>query len=154
MKAKLMMALMYRDEETLIACKKKLIELYGEIEQEGSPYNFNYTNYYEEEFGTNLKKQFIIFKKEIEIDELATLKHESTEIEKKFIQDNKRTINIDPGYLTEKELTLASFKERKDVKEDIGQGVFSHTVIDNRTETFGHTFKDYRDHLKFFFPEK
>ena len=145
---------MYAKEETLDECKKELIAKYGPIREEEEPYNFDQTTYYEEEFGTNLKKQFIIFQNHIQTNQLANIKHEITEIEKEFSKEGKRTINIDPGYLTDKQLTLASFKPRIDVKQDIGQGVYAHTVIDNRTETFGHTFRDYRDHLQFFFPEK
>ena len=151
------MAIMYSNEETYNECKQQLASEYGEIEKQSAPYPFDHTSYYEEEFGTNLKKQFIIFQNPIKTNQLATIKHEITAIETLFTHNNKRTINIDPGYLTASELTLASFKPRNQVKEEIASGIFSHTVIkviEGKPQTFPHTFKDYKDHLTFFFPEK
>jgi|TARA_B100002003_G_scaffold113466_1_gene104964 hypothetical protein len=154
---KLIMAIMYAQEETLNQCKQELTTKYGPIQKENTPYNFDYTQYYEEEFGTNLKKQFIIFQKEIQTDQLATIKHEITAIEALFTKNNKRTINIDPGYLTASELTLASFKPRNQVKEEIAKDIYAHTVIEvinGKPQTFPHTFRDYKEHLNFFFPQE
>ena len=156
MKGKLVMAIMYGSNDLLDKTKEILQQKYSPISKESSEFDFNHTTYYEEEFGTNLKKRFIAFEKEISEAELADIKHEITQIEKELSQNNKRTINIDPGYLNEKELVLASFKQRNEVKTDIGKSVYAHKVIevvDNKPTTFPHTFKDYKEHIDFFFPQ-
>jgi len=141
------MAIMYSSEELLDKSKSDLIKKYGPIEVEGEAYDFNFTNYYEPEMGKDLKKKFIIFEKEVTKEELADVKFFITEIEKKYSNNTGRTVNIDPGYLSEKELQLATFKE-KSFKEKIHDKVWVHKVLEfdgNNIKQFFHTFADYKD---------
>ena len=60
--------------------------------------------------------------------------------------NNKRTINIDPGYANKNEVVLASFKG-KDFKENLGNNVFAHKVLefnDGKAKEFWHTFPDFK----------
>ena len=142
----LFMAVMYSSEDIFTKAKNDLILKYGSLKAESSAYDFNFTNYYEKEMGSNLKKKFLIFNKEISKKDLIEIKLFITEIEKKYSQDNKRTINIDPGYLSSKELVLATFKG-KDFKEKISEDVFVHKILEfkeNEIIEFFHTFADYK----------
>ncbi|MFH2028757.1 MAG: DUF4416 family protein [Nanoarchaeota archaeon] len=149
----LIIAIMYSDNGTYVKVKSILIEKYGLIKKETEPYDFDkFTSYYEKEMGKGIIKRFLIFDKEIEKNDLVKIKHETTEVEKEFSIDNKRTINLDPGYLNNKELVLASFKKGTNYKEDMGQGVYAHKVLEFNGEikTFWHTFPDYKEHKELF----
>ncbi len=146
--AKLIIAIMYNKEGVYKKCKKCLTKEFGEIEKESNEYDFDrFTNYYEREMGKDLVKRFISFKERINKNKLAEIKLKTAEIEKKFLSGNKRMINLDPGYLTDKELVLASFKRGTNYKQSIGEGVYAHKVLGfkgKETITFWHTFPDYK----------
>jgi len=144
----LIIATMYSNKEKYDKVKSILTEKFNKITHESPEYNFDqFTSYYEKEMGKNLVKRFLIFNKQINKKDLIEIKKQTTEIEKEFSQNNNRTINLDPGYLNEKELVLASFKKGTNYKEDLGQGVYAHKVLefkDKKAIMFWHTFPDYR----------
>lgn len=141
------MAIMYSSDEDFNKAKNDLIKKYGSIKSQSPDYEFDFTDYYKDEMGSNLKKRFLIFNKEISKQDLVDIKFSITEIEKKYSINNKRTINIDPGYLSQKEFVLATFKPRS-FKEKIHDKVWLHKVLEfdgNNIKHFFHTFADYKD---------
>ena len=140
---------MYSDDSIYQECKRELIKLFDDIFKEGTPYDFDkFTSYYEKEMGKNLVKRFFIFKKQINKQDLKEIKLKTTEIEKKHSKEDKRTINLDPGYISENELVLASFKKGTNYKEDLGDGIYAHKVLefkDDKAVELWHTFPDYRE---------
>jgi hypothetical protein len=147
MKNLLFMAVMYSDENRFESAKKELIKKYGKIKAESFAYDFNFTNYYEPEMGSGLKKKFLVFEKLIFKEELVDIKFFITEIEKKYSNSGNRVVNIDPGYLSNTELVLATFKE-KSFKEKISDKVWAHKVLEfdgDNIKQFFHTFADYKD---------
>ncbi len=154
----LFIAVMYSSEDIFNKAKNDLIAKYGNIKAESFAYDFSFTDYYKDEMGSNLKKRFLIFNKEISKQDLIEIKFFITEIEKKYSQDNKRTIYIDPGYLSSKELVLATFKQRS-FKEKIHDKVWLHKVLEfneNNIKHFFHTFADYKlkENQQFLLDEK
>jgi hypothetical protein len=152
---KLMIAVMYSDTDLYTRCKSELVNEFGMIDAESEAYDFDkFTKFYEKEMGTGLVKRFIIFREPMESmeknksikDNLKKIKLKTAETEKSFSSEGRRKINLDPGYLTESELALASFKKGAGHKKDIGGGVFLHKVLEfkDRAIIFRHTFPDYR----------
>jgi len=139
---------MYSSIEIYNKVSSILTEKFKEIKKESNEYNFDqFTSYYEKEMGKNLVKRFLIFNHNTNKEDLIKIKKQTTEIEKEFSKDGNRTINLDPGYLNEKELVLASFKKGTNYKEELGEGVYAHKVLefkDGKAEIFWHTFPDYR----------
>ena len=148
MDSNLLIAIMYSNKETYNKVKLILIGKFKEIKRESDEYGFDqFTHYYEKEMGKNLVKRFLIFEKQIDKKDLIEIKRQTTDIEKAFAKNNNRTINLDPGYVNEKELVLASFKTGTNYKEGLGEGVYAHKVLkfkDGKIEIFWHTFPDYR----------
>ena len=157
-KTKLLIAVMYSDKDVYSDCKNDLIELYGEISVESDDYDFDkFTKYYEKEMGSELRKRFLIFEKEVSKEELKGVKLKITEIEKKFSENDKRRINLDPGYVSDKELVLASFKKGTNFKEDVGDGIYLHKVLEFKNKEvviFWHTFPDYKEKKEWFVENK
>ena len=147
MENKLIIAVMYSDKNIYEKVKSILIEKYGEISKESNEYDFDkFTHYYEKEMGSGLVKRFLIFSYNLEKNDLIKVKKETTEIENEFSKDGNRTINLDPGYVNKEELVLASFKKGTNYKEDLGEGVYAHKVLEFKdgVKIFWHTFPDYK----------
>jgi hypothetical protein len=87
-----------------------LISKFGPIESKSPSFEFDYTDYYKSEMGDNLIKQFYAFEKLIIPDTLPDIKHATIEIESSFASNGGRKVNLDPGYLEESKLVLASTK--------------------------------------------
>ncbi len=139
------MAVMYSSYDIFLKAKSDLISKYGSLKTESSPYSFDFTKYYEKEMGSDLKKIFLIFEKEISKKDLVEIKQFITSIEEKY-SDDGRTVNIDPGYLSQDEFVLATFKG-KDFKEKISEDTWIHKVLEFKGEEiieFFHTFADYK----------
>ncbi|HZX44739.1 MAG TPA: DUF4416 family protein [Candidatus Nanoarchaeia archaeon] len=145
----LLFAVMYSDKEIYDKSLLKLIAAYGAVKDECPEYDFDkFTPYYEEEMGKGLTKRFVVFEKAIEKKDLVSIKKETTDLEKKFSVDGKRQVNIDPGYIGQYELVLASFKRGRGYKQELGDGVYAHKVLefdDGGVQTFWHTFPDYKE---------
>ena len=142
-KVKLISGIFYRDIDTYEQVKQKLVEEFGEIDFESSEYDFNeFTDYYEKEMGTCLKKRIISFHQLIDRDILADIKEN---IEDSFSTNNNRDINIDTGYLTQHNIVLASAKQMPH-KVSIGKGYFGDVVLTYSNNNYYHYFKTFMDH--------
>lgn len=109
---KLIVGLIFRDEEVLKITKEKLIKRFGKIDFESQLFPFNFTTYYEKEMGKDLKRQFLSFEPLMKIENLPKIKIDTNELEKGFYLSNTddRRINIDPGYIAPEKLILATTK--------------------------------------------
>ena len=109
---KLFSALIFKKKEILLAAREKLVEVLGKIDFESNIFQFDYTNYYEKEMGKGLKRQFISFSRLIPPDSLPDIKNKTNEIEKELsdADTGNRAVNIDPGYLSEENVVLATTK--------------------------------------------
>ena len=88
--------------------QKLLIKKFGEVDIESNTQIFNYTDYYEDEFGQNLMQKLLSFSTLIRPEELVEIKTITNDLEKNNItkdinsdiNEYKRIINIDPGYIS------------------------------------------------------
>ena len=97
-------------EENLQKAKEKLSQYFGPIDCQSPSFLFDKTDYYEKEMGVNLFRVWFGFKSLINAEEIVSIKLKVNAIESFFSVDNKRTINIDPGYIDVGKLVLVSVK--------------------------------------------
>jgi hypothetical protein len=122
MQAKLICGIIFPNKELHDKAIKLLTEIYGEIDKESPEYSFTeFTKYYEPEMGKELKRKFLVFKRLIEMEQLP-------EIEKQMSKEGKRTVNLDPGYLTENQFVLASVKTSPN-KIYLAKGVSAQLIL-------------------------
>lgn len=143
--AKLIIGIMYAEEKIYEQTIEILKQQFGEFEQ-GPTINFNFTNYYQEETGKNLKKTYVVFEEQINREKLPQIKILTNKIEKDFLTEDKRKINIDPGYLTEHQVVLASAKEHPH-RIYLADGIYGQIVLvfcRNEWITVDKTFADYK----------
>jgi hypothetical protein len=108
-----------------------LVDLYGALENlfsaidhKSEIFDFDqFTSYYQSEMGKSLQKQIISFKTLLPAEQLPALKIATNSIEENFLLNGKRTINVDPGYLTAARMVLATTKDY-DHRIYLGMGIF------------------------------
>ena len=106
----------------------KLTEKYGEIDYESSLMDFIYSDYYNKEMGTPIKKFFVAFEKLQYPDKLYKIKLETNRIEDCFRIDSKRKINLDPGIINQSHLILATTKDGSH-RIPVKQGIFCEITL-------------------------
>jgi len=129
-------------KETLRALKKR----FGPVDYESPPLPFNKTDYYEEEFGKELKRKFYSFRKLIRAEDLPKIKIFTNNLEKKFTERGKRSINLDPGYLAPAKLVLATTKDYQH-RIYYGKGIYGEVTLKYKKGSFTPwewTYPDYR----------
>jgi len=136
----------YRDETTYEKVKSLLERKFGRVDFESQKINFDFTDYYYDEMGKPLFRRFISFEKLRKIPDFVNIKLFCIKLEKKFSHMNKRSINIDPGYLNEAKLVLTTTKDFSH-RLYINKGVYAEVTLHYANKTFAYfptTFPDYR----------
>jgi hypothetical protein len=145
-RVKLIIGLIYRDSTQYLAIKPFLFRSFGRIDFESSEIPFTYTDYYEKEFGTNLKRRFVSFSRLISPNKLAGIKILTNKLEQRLAVHGKRTINIDPGYVDMAKLVLASTKDFCH-RIYLDHGIFAEITLVYKKKSFAWwdwTYPDYR----------
>lgn len=107
---------------------------------------FDHTNYYEDEMGPNLKRCFISFENLAPPDEARDYKKYGTDVESRFKRGEKRTVNIDPGYIDTNKVVLISGKGGGH-KISLAPGIYADMLLwyNKGWEAFPWAFPDFRD---------
>jgi hypothetical protein len=108
---KLIAGLIAASGEVLDAAIERLTMCYGTIDVRSERVPFTFTGYYADEMGAHLVRQWISFAQLVAPDRLAEIKRETNRLEETFVTGGGRRVNIDPGYLTQANLILASTKD-------------------------------------------
>jgi len=88
----------------------RLSVLYGQPDFVSEMMPFDYTDYYNPEMGQVLVRRFLSMEKLIRPEALPDIKLATNEIENASAVDDHRFVNIDPGYLSQSHLILATGK--------------------------------------------
>jgi hypothetical protein len=106
--------------------------------------------------GEDPKKQFLSFDKLIMPDQLADIKNSTNRIESQYSIEGKRTINLDPGYLEESKLILASTKNFSH-RIYLRAGIWAELTLSyaaGKFVTHPWTYPDYQTELAYDFLHK
>jgi hypothetical protein len=142
---KLFTGLIYGPSSPLEECVRSLREGIGETEFSSPEMPFDYTVYYEGEMGPGLKRVIITFKELIKREEIVDIKIFTNKLEKVFSYENKRTINIDPGYIAQEHIILATGKGYSH-RPYLGRGVYADLTLQYIKDDFKRlewTYPDY-----------
>lgn len=105
---------------------------WGKIGHSSDRFEFTETSYYEKSMGDQLRKQFWVYDKLVDPNSLPAAKWLSNEWEDEFRAANQypvdRPINIDPGYISEAKLVLATTKDR-DHRIYLDQGIYAEVTL-------------------------
>jgi len=143
---KLIIGLIFKEEQLAEKAKKALSRRFGRIDFQSPILNFKYTDYYEKEFGSGLKRQFISFNRLINPADLARIKISTNKIESGLSKCKRRRVNIDPGYLDLSKLVLATTKDYSH-RVYLNRGIYAEVTLYFQDKIFKPqtwTYPDYR----------
>ncbi len=142
----LVIGLLANNTETLAKAGDSLKRMFGPTDLESPVTDFTHTDYYAEEMGPALKRQFLSFKRLFGLKGLYSVKLKTNSLEKKFAKGGKRTVNIDPGYLDLAKLVLFSTKDYTH-RIFLEKGIFAEVTLFYKDKSFAPwpwTYPDYR----------
>jgi hypothetical protein len=145
--AKLVVGLIMKDRALFEPLGAELSAGFGSVDMVSAWLPFNYTSYYEPEMGTPLYRRLLTFKKLISQEELAEIKLTTNRLEQTCLENNKRRVNIDPGFLLYERFVLASGKNFCH-RIYIGRGIYADLTLiyqRGRYQKLPWTYPDYAD---------
>jgi hypothetical protein len=153
-KVKLFSGFIYRSEATYKKVKEQLEAIFSPVDLEAGPFDFNFTTYYNPEMGTPLFRRFVSFETLIPPEQLPDIKLFANRIEIETAVEGKRTVNLDPGYLSEANVIIATTKNYYQ-RVPLTKGIYAHIeyVIKGKTLHFLEwTYPDFKSegYLDFF----
>lgn len=113
---------------------------------------FDMTEYYIAEMGEDLQRQFVSFDKLIQPDEIVYLKTLTNQLETRIVRDlglpeDRRLVNLDPGYITLSKLVLATTKDFSH-RVYLRDGIYAEVTLrytDGKWTPWPWTFPDFAD---------
>lgn len=147
LKTKLFMAIMFQPVVTIREIIENLQSMFGPVESSHGPVGFSFTKYYEGEMGSGLLKTYLVFAVPIERGELPGIKVFTNGLERKYLADGRRTVNLDPGYIAQDKLVLATTKDFYH-RLYLGEGIYGEVTLHfrkGRFRYFSWTYPDYND---------
>ena len=137
------------DEETVAAAKKELGEQIGKIDLESDVVPFDFTDYYRDEMGDGLVRQFVSFKELVDPGRIVETKLLTNGIEKSNLSGADgagRRMNLDPGYVTPAKVVLATTKDFSH-RIYLRDGIYAEVTMNFRKDGFRYfdwTYPDFR----------
>ena len=122
---KLFSGFIYRDKDIYQTVKAKLAGIFSPVDLESDVFDFDFTTYYNEEMGTPLFRRFVSFKELIPPGQLPDIKLLTNKIGKETACEGNRTINLDPGYLSEANVIIATTKNHYH-RVPLQKGIYAH----------------------------
>jgi hypothetical protein len=129
--------------------ESRLSELYGRIDRKSAAFEFDMTRYYDEEMGTPLRRTFLAFSDLIDPVALTGIKRQSNGLEEFFATRHvqvKRPVNLDPGYLDQAKVVLASTKDFSH-RIYVAEGIYEEVTLyyqGGQWRSWPWTFPDFR----------
>ena len=156
MPAKLVVSVFLKEKILIKSVVEDLMGKYGAVDVMSAWMPFDWTAYYQSEMGTPLFRRMIVFKQLIEQQALPEIKRATNEIEKRYVANDKRRVNIDPGYLLLERFVLATGKNFSH-RIYIGKKIYADLTLIYQKGGFRAlpwTFPDYADSKMHVFLEK
>lgn len=154
----LLVAAFSRYDDALDWGREQCIAQYGPLALESERFEHNETAYYERSMGSGLRKTFWVLERLVDPARLVEAKLQTNAWEADYAalanKPEPRPLNLDPGYLTEAKLVLASTKDR-DHRLYLDRGIFAENTLyfrDKAWQPRPWTYPDYQraDYHQFF----
>jgi len=149
---KLFIGMLSPDIDLFDFCAEILRKEYGPIDYQSTVLPWDKTDYYQDEMGAGIFRKFIFFDHLIDPGKLPEIKLFTNKIEGNFATRAgsavRRRINLDPGYVTEAKVVLATTKDFSH-RIYIGSSIYAevtlkYVVRDRDFTPFDYTYPDYR----------
>ena len=126
---------------------------FGPVELASERFEFKQTDYYEQSMGTDLFKQFFAFRQLIDPGTLRKIKIQTNQWEEQYREESdwpeQRPLNLDPGYISEGKLVLASTKNHWH-RIYLDDGIFAEVTLryqGRQWQNLPWTYPDYQQQV-------
>ena len=157
---KLIIGILAADRQCLHAAVEAINAKFGRTDFVSDVWPFDKTDYYKDETGEHILRQFVSAERLIAPALLAKIKHKTNKLEQKLAAKLAlplpRPVNLDPGIIEPSKLILASTKNYSH-RIYIGKKMYAEvTLIFDRGHwhPFDYTYPDYKQQCYFDFFEK
>jgi hypothetical protein len=137
--------------------EEQLSVLFGPIDSRSDLFLFDQTHYYDEEMGSPIHRLFFSFAALIDPSEIAGIKIKTNDLESAIASGQsgaKRPVNLDPGYIEQSKVVLASTKNFFH-RILLSAGIYAEVTLhyqEGKWQNFPWTFPDYKsDNYRSFF---
>ena len=148
---KLIVGILAANQKCLDATVDIISANFGQIDISSEIWPFDKTNYYNEELGTEILRQFVSFERLIDPGRLAEIKMQTNYFEEDLAESMSlplpRPVNLDPGIIEPSKLVLASTKNFSH-RIYIGLKMYAEVTLiydKGQWRHFNYTFPDYRE---------
>jgi hypothetical protein len=148
--AKLFVGVLTSLPELLPQAEERLTALLGVVDSRSRLFPFNQTEYYDRSMGSPIQRCFLSFSELIDASSIAAVKIKTNEMEAAFCSacpGVQRPINLDPGYLEQSKIVLASTKNFSH-RILVSGGIYAEVTLQFRDgcwQSFPWTFPDFRE---------
>jgi hypothetical protein len=154
---KLIIGILAADEECCKTAVEAITDEFGKADFVSEVWAFEQTDYYKEQTGEHILRQFVSIEKLIDPGKLAKIKHKTNKLEQKLAgkvdSELPRPINLDPGIIEPSKLVLATTKNYSH-RIYIGQKMYAEVTLiydKGQWRPFEYTYPDYRQQRYFDF---
>jgi hypothetical protein len=153
-KVKLFCGLLFNQTAAAEKTKALLGEHFSPIDSQSEIIPFALTDYYRVEMGEPLFRQFVSFRELLTPEKLPEIKLFTNRLEKQMARAGKRIINLDPGYMSDANVIIATSKNHYH-RVPLKRGIYAHLeyVLKNKQISFlPWTYPDFQteSYLDFF----
>jgi hypothetical protein len=145
--ANLLVGTLLRRQSLLDNVRSALERQFGRIDEQSDPVRFDFTDYYEPEMGENLQRVWFGFVELRMPDFLADCKRATNALEDSWRDElGRRQVNLDPGFLTQYNLVLATTKNYAH-RVYLRDGIYAEVTLrfqHGRFQPLEWTYPDYR----------
>lgn len=123
----------------------ELEKILGPVDYQSPLIPFTQTTYYDQELGIPISRRLLSFARPLAMDQLPAIKLATNDLEQQWTQNEQRLFNLDPGYITQERLVLATGKNFSH-RIYLHQGIWADlTLIFHKGQWFDlpWTFPDY-----------
>ncbi len=157
---KLIIGILAPNENSLKIAAETVESEFGKIDLASDVWPFTQTDYYKDQIGETILRQFVSLETLIDPGELAKIKHKTNELEQKLAArlalNVPRPVNLDPGIIEPSKLVLASTKNYSH-RIYIGDKMYAEVTLiydKGKWSTLPYTYPDYKQQCYFDFFER
>ena len=157
---KLIIGILAADHQSLHEAVEAVISKFGRTDFTSNVWPFDKTDYYQEQTGPHILRQFVSIEKLIDPGKLAGIKCKTNKLEQKLAKSLglplPRPVNLDPGVIEPSKLILATTKNYSH-RIYIGKKMYAEVTLifdKGQWRPLDHTYPDYRQKCYFDFFHK
>ena len=154
---KLIIGILAANYQCLHTAVDLLSDKFGKVDLSSEVWPFDQTDYYKEQTGPRILRQFVSIKRLIDPGTLAKIKHKTNKLEqklaKKLALPLTRPVNLDPGIIEPSKLVLATTKNYSH-RIYIGKKMYAEVTLTFDKGSWRpqvYTYPDYRQQCYFDF---